>query len=49
MHKFLVTFEEHFSWSGELNVESVIKTLYKYSCIADGEKENMNGQVVDKI
>jgi hypothetical protein len=42
MYIFLVTFEEHFSWSGELNVRSVIKTVLKYSCITDGKKENMN-------
>jgi hypothetical protein len=45
MYIYLVTFEEHFSWSGELNVESVIKTLHKFSCITDGKKGNMNENV----
>jgi hypothetical protein len=30
----------YFSWSGELNMKNVIKTLHKYSCITDGKKEN---------
>jgi hypothetical protein len=42
MYIFLVTFEEHFSWSGELNVKSIIKTLRKYSGITDSKKENMS-------
>jgi hypothetical protein len=36
-----VTFEEYFSWYGELNVKSVIRMLHKCSCITDGKKENM--------
>jgi hypothetical protein len=39
---FFVIFQEHFSWSGELNIKIIIKTLYKYSYIIDGKKENMN-------
>jgi hypothetical protein len=38
MYIFLVTFEEHFSWPGELNVKSGIKILYKYSCVTEGRK-----------